>query len=59
MVWVDDLLLFTTSDEIMTNLKAELKLIFNLTNIGEPNKIVGIEITHWERLHNDLSKELY
>jgi len=33
-------------DEIMTNLKAELKLIFNLTDIGKPNKIVSIEITH-------------
>src|ERR1700724_1912104 len=30
----------------MTNLKAELKSIFDLTDIGEPNKIVGIEITH-------------
>jgi len=31
----------------MTHLKAELKLVFDLTNIGKPNKIIGIEITHW------------
>ena len=46
-VWINDLLLFTTSDKIMTHFKAELKLVFDLTNIGELNKIVSIEITHW------------
>ena len=43
-IWVDDLLLFTTSEQTMTNLKTELKSMFDLTDIGEPNKIVGIEI---------------
>ena len=33
------------SDEKMTNLKVELNSTFDLTDIGEPNKIVGIEIT--------------
>jgi transposase InsO family protein len=44
-VWVDDLLIFTTSDECMTKLKQDLNSVFELTDLGEPNKIVGIEIT--------------
>ena len=44
-VWVNDLLLFTTSDNLMTSLKINLNAIFNLTDIGEPNKIIRIEIT--------------
>jgi hypothetical protein len=44
-VWVDDLLLFTQTDEGMTHLKADLNNILDLTDIGEPSKIVGIEIT--------------
>ena len=44
-VWVDDLLLFTTNDRIMVKLKEELHSTFDLTDMGEPSKIVGIEIT--------------
>ena len=44
-VWVDDLLLITKSDESMFNLKEELKSMFEITDLGEPTKIVGIEIT--------------
>ena len=43
-VWVDDLLLFTSDSNLMENMKLELKLVFEITNLGEPAKIVGIEI---------------
>ena len=43
-VWVDDLLLFTTWDEGMANLKMVLEKIFNITDLGDPSRIVGIEI---------------
>jgi len=44
-VWVNDLLLFTASNKQIINLKADLNSIFDLTDIGELNKMVGIEIT--------------
>jgi hypothetical protein len=44
-VWVDDLLLFATSNRVMRHLMDDLKSIFNVTNLGEPSKIVGIEIS--------------
>jgi len=44
-VWVDDLLLFAKTPNIMDNLKRQLKTKFDLTDLGEPKKIVGIEIT--------------
>ena len=44
-VWVDDLLLFTKSKEQMNNLKGELSNLFEITDLGEPNKLIGIEIT--------------
>lgn len=43
-VWVDDLLLFTPTESLMISLKKELSSILDLTDIGEPSKIVGIEI---------------
>ncbi len=43
-VWVDDLLLFATAIWIMSRLKHELNDTFELTDLGEPTKIVGIEI---------------
>ena len=46
--WVDDLLLFTTSDELMTHLKIEMHHKFELTDMGELSKIVGVEITKRE-----------
>ena len=45
-VWVDDLLLFTNMPDIMRHLKVELQNLFEITNMGEPSKIVGIEIEH-------------
>jgi hypothetical protein len=43
-VWVDDLLLFTSNETLMGNLKRELQNMFEVTDLGDPNKIVGIEI---------------
>ena len=44
-MWVNDLLLFTNSKDRMDALKRELANQFEITNLGEPNKLVGIEIT--------------
>jgi len=44
MVWVDDLLLFASFIQIMERLKSELNSLFDLTDLGEPTKIVGVEI---------------
>ena len=57
-VWVDDLLLFTSSTPIMRYLKDELNATFDLTDLGEPSRIVGIKIT----IHDDsitISQPLY
>ena len=43
-VWVDDLLLFTSNEILMSNLKRELQNMFEVTDLGDPSKIVGIEI---------------
>ena len=44
-VWVDDLLLFTKDKIQMDNLKRELDNLFEITDLGEPSKLIGIEIT--------------
>ncbi len=44
--WVDDLLLFTDTAETMNKLKEELQTLFEVTDLGSPQKIVGIEIDH-------------
>ena len=44
-VWVDDLLLFTNAEKRMKQLKRELGELFEVTDLGEPSKIVGIEIS--------------
>ena len=43
MVWVNNLLLFTNSKERMVRLKDILKGLFDITNLGEPNKLVRLE----------------
>ncbi|GBE87159.1 hypothetical protein SCP_1004060 [Sparassis crispa] len=43
-VWVDDLLIFTNDCALMDQLKRELRNMFEVTDLGEPQKIVGIEI---------------
>ena len=44
-IWVDNMLLFATDHKRMQDLKDDLQSILDLTNIGEPSKIIGIEIT--------------
>ena len=44
-VLVDDLLLFATSDDLMNKMKAEIQSEWTVTNLREPQKIIGIEIT--------------
>ena len=43
-VWVDNLLLFVSNKSLMKKVKLELESIFEITDLGEPAKIVGIEI---------------
>ena len=49
-MWVDNLLLFTTMIRLMNKMKANIKAEWEVTDLGEPSKIVGIEIT----IDNDL-----
>ena len=42
--WVDDLLLFTETVQFMNTLKAELKTLFDISDLGSPQNIIGIEI---------------
>ncbi len=44
-VWVDDLLLFATSQAILTRMGNNLRAEWEITDLGEPSKIVGIEIS--------------
>jgi hypothetical protein len=44
-VWVDDLLIFATSITYMQIAKRDISESFKVTDLGEPNKMVGIEIT--------------
>lgn len=43
-VWVGDLLIFTESSADMAEIKRELGQLFEVKDIGEPKKIIGIEI---------------
>ena len=47
-VWVDDILLFTTSDKLMEQTISYISSVWEVTILGEPTKIVGIEITQME-----------
>jgi hypothetical protein len=44
-VWVDDLLLFANSAESIEKMKKDIRTEWETTDMGEPTKIVGIEIT--------------
>ena len=44
-VWVDDLLLFADSAESMEAIKHDIRTEWETTDMGEPAKIVGIEIS--------------
>ena len=43
-VWVNDLLLFATSNNLMNKMKDQIKSIWEVTDLGDPAKIIGIEI---------------
>ena len=44
-IWVDNLLLFAMAEELIERTKAGPKAEWELTDLGEPVKIIGIEIT--------------
>ena len=44
-IWVDDLLLFISDDEIMVRVKEYINFTWETTDIGESIKIISIEIT--------------
>jgi len=44
-VWVDNLLLFATMIRLMNKMKADIMAEWEVTDLGEPSKIVGIKIT--------------
>ena len=44
-VWVDDILLFSSSDELIEQTISDIRSVWEVTILGEPTKIVGIEIT--------------
>jgi len=48
-VWVNNLLLFASSDKAMTAMEDNVKSEWQMTELGEPFKIVGIEIAINER----------
>jgi len=43
-VWVNDLLLFATTIKLMNKMKSDIRAEWEVTDLGEPSKIVGIEI---------------
>ena len=45
MVWVDNLSLFISNDEIIVRVKEYIKSTWETTDIDEPTKNIGIEIT--------------
>jgi hypothetical protein len=47
-IWVDDFLLFMSSQMLLDALKAELQTEWEITDLGDPAKIVGIKITRTE-----------
>ena len=57
-VCVDDLMLFATSKELMMKMKSEIESEWEVTDLGEPAKIIGIEIT-WGETSIRISQEKY
>jgi Reverse transcriptase (RNA-dependent DNA polymerase) len=43
-IWVDDLLLFASSDKMMNQEKGAIKSEWEVSDLGEPNKIIRIKI---------------
>ena len=57
-VWVDYVLLFASSDELMQQTKSDLHTEWVMTDLGEPTKIIGIKITQTENSIT-ISQKLY
>jgi hypothetical protein len=47
-IWVDDILLFGTSEKLIEQAISDIHQVWDVTVLGEPAKIVGIEITQTE-----------
>ena len=45
MIWVDDILLFVSSDKMMGKIKKVLQKEWTVTDLGELTKIVGVKVT--------------
>ena len=45
-IWVDNSLLFASMDQMMDHMKDVLSLEWKVTNLGEPHKIISIEVMH-------------
>jgi hypothetical protein len=45
IIWVDNLLLFASSDKAMDTMADQIKLEWEIIDLGEPQKIIGIKIT--------------
>ncbi len=59
-VWVDDLLIFMETIEDMAEVKGELQKLFDVKDLGELKKIIGIEIERdWENRTVALSQTRY
>jgi hypothetical protein len=58
-IWVDDLMLFASSDEMMKHLKHSIQSEWEVTDLGEPNKIIGIEITLLAGQVTNLPEEIH
>ena len=57
-VWVDDLLIFGSTNKIIEQTKSDLRTQWEVTDLGEPTKIVGIEITCTENCIK-ISQQMY
>jgi hypothetical protein len=44
-IWVNNLLLLASSDHMMKHMKHSIQSEWEVTDLGQPNKITGIEIT--------------
>jgi len=57
-VWVDNLLPFASSNQLIEKIKKDLWSEWEITDLGEPAKIVGIEIT-WKENSITISQQKY
>ena len=44
-IWINDSLIFASTDQMMDHMKDVLSSEWEVTNLGEPHRIVGIEVT--------------